>query len=259
MSAELRGLCVRRQGREILRGIDLAVAAGELVALVGPNGSGKSTLLRSLIGLLRPSAGSITLMGTPIGDLSRRQIARIAAYMPQQVTGAVDCAVAECVLAGRLPHMSGADRRDRQIVFAMLERLGLLALAERPISRLSGGERQRVFLARALVQEPKLLLLDEPTSALDLRHQLETFEFVSGIVRRGTLGCVVAIHDLGLAMRYADRVIMLSGGALVCDGPPALVTPELMVASYGVEARIGAVSGHPVVMPLRSLPAGAGG
>ncbi len=255
MIVEARGLCVRRQGREILRDVDLSVGGGELVALTGPNGAGKSTLLRSLNGLVRPSAGTVSLAGSPIDELSLRQIARIAAYMPQQVTEAVDCGVAECVTAGRLPHMSGTDGRDRRIVFETLERVGLLHLAERPLSRLSGGERQRVFLARALVQEPRLLLLDEPTSALDLRHQLGTFELVAGIVRAGSVGCVVAIHDLGLAMRYADRIVMLSGGALVCDGRPDLVTPQLIEAAYGVEADVGRLGEHPVVVPVRSLPA----
>ena len=255
MIVEARGLCVRRQGREILRAIDLSIACGELVALTGPNGAGKSTLLRSFNGLVRPSAGTLALANEPIGRLSLRQIARIAAYMPQQVTEIVDCAVSECVTAGRLPHMSGTDRRDRQVVFETLERLGLLHLAERPLSRLSGGERQRVFLARALVQEPRLLLLDEPTSALDLRHQLETFEIVSGIVRAREVACVVAIHDLGLAMRYADRIVMLSGGGLVSDGPPAIVTPDLIKAAYGVEACVGKLGDHPVVVPVRSLSA----
>ncbi len=260
MIVEAKGLCVRRQGREILRAVDLSIACGELVALTGPNGAGKSTLLRSLNGLVRRSAGTLSLAGAPIGGLSLRQIARVAAYMPQQVMETTDCSVAECVMAGRLPHMSGADSHDRQIVFDTLQRLGLLHLAERPLSRLSGGERQRVFLARALVQEPKLLLLDEPTSALDLRHQLETFEIVSGIVRTGAVACVVAIHDLGLAMRYADRIVMLSGGALVSDGPPAIVTPELIEAAYGVEARVGKLGDHPVVVPVRSraLPPSAG-
>lgn len=252
MIVEAKGLCVQRQRRMILSGIDLSVSGGELVALTGPNGAGKSTLLRTLNGLVRISGGSLTLTGAPIGSLSLRQIARIAAYMPQQVTEVADCSVAECVMAGRLPHMSGTDDRDRLMVFETLERLGLLGLAERPLSHLSGGERQRVFLARALVQEPRLLLLDEPTSALDLRHQLETFELVAGIVRLGSVGCVVAIHDLGLAMRYADRVIMLNEGALVCDGPPSLLTPELIQATYGVEARVGKLDDHPVVVPIRS-------
>lgn len=251
MIVEATELCVRRQGRYILQGVDLSVRAGELIALTGHNGAGKSTLLRSLNGLVRASSGEIRLMGKPIATLSLREIARIAAYMPQQTAEAGDTTVVECVLAGRLPHMSGSGQRDRQITFATLERLGLLDFAPRRLSQLSGGERQRVLLARAMVQEPALLLLDEPTSALDLRYQLEAFEQMTAIVAGGT-GVIVAIHDLGLAMRYADRVVMLGEGRLLANGPPSMVTSKLIASAYGVEARIARIDRHSVVVPVRS-------
>ena len=254
MIVEAKGIGVRRGGRDILRDVDFCVAPGEMIALIGPNGAGKSTLLRSLNGLVKLSDGTLALAGTPIAGMTRRQIARVAAYMPQQAGDTADCSVAECVMAGRLPHMSGTDGGDRRRVFETLERLGLLEFSERPLSHLSGGERQRVFLARALVQEPRLLLLDEPTSALDLRHQLDTFEHVAAIARAGAVAVVVAIHDLSLALRYADRVVMMSGGRLVADGAPAaVVTPDLIRDTYGVSASVGRVDGHTVVVPLRSM------
>lgn len=258
MIAEAKAAGVRRQGRDILSGIDLSVAPGEIVALTGPNGAGKSTLLRSLNGLVPLSTGSVALAGTPVAALTRRQIARIAAYMPQQAGDTADCTVAECVMAGRLPHMSGRDDRDRRLVFETLERLALLHLAERTLAHLSGGERQRAFLARALVQEPRLLLLDEPTSALDLRYQLETFEHVSALARSASVAVVVAIHDLSLALRYADRVVMMSGGRLVADGAPAaVVTPELIKRTYDVGAEVGQLGGHTVVVPVQSAGSGS--
>jgi iron complex transport system ATP-binding protein len=243
---------VRRQGRDILKEIDLTLQAGEVVALTGANGAGKSTLLRCLNRLISVTSGFVVLDGKPLEEIPLKKIAKMVAYMPShQSTGAVNCTVMECVLAGRLPHMDTADNNDLSIVFAILEQLNLLALSERELSNLSSGERQRVLLARALVQEPKLLLLDEPTSALDLRHQLETLERIVEVAKTKDVAVVIAIHDLTLALRYADRIVILSNGRLLADGPPGVLTPDVIHTAYGVEARIVMVEGHTIILPLR--------
>ena len=247
MIVSTRGLSVTLRRRPVLHGIDLDVAAGEVVALIGANGAGKSTLLRSLNGLVKASAGTIALEGRPLRSLGHNAIARIAAYMPQQLAGAADSSVVECVSAGRLPYSSRLRDEDLDIVLAAIEQVGMIELADRAMSQLSGGERQRVFLARALVQQPRLLLLDEPTSALDLRHQFATLEHVVAVTRQAGMATVIAIHDLQLALRFADRLVVLANGTVLADGPPAMLSPALMRQAYGVEVLSGALDGYPVL------------
>lgn len=247
MIASTKRLCVSLRGRQILHDVDLDIAAGEVVALVGANGAGKSTLLRSLNGLVKASSGTIELGGRALDGMRFGEVARFAAYMPQHFGGMADTSIVECVATGRLPHVSRLGRKDVDIVFSALERVGLVHAADRVLSQLSGGERQRVFLARALVQDPRLLLLDEPTSALDLHHQFATLAHVLEITRSTGVATVIAIHDLQLAMRFADRIVVLRAGRVIANGGTEILTPDLIRQAYGVEARTGMLDGLPVL------------
>ena len=228
----------RADGRLILDGVTLAPDEGATVGLLGPNGSGKSTLLRLQAGLLEPSAGVVTLDGSPVADLPRREIARRLAVVEQQVDTQVELTVQDVVRLGRVPHRRAwtpASAQDEQAVRAALERTGLTDRADRLWHTLSGGERQRVQIARALAQEPRELLLDEPTNHLDIHHQLDLLTLVTEL----PVTTVVALHDLNLAAMYCDRLVVLHEGRVVTAGTPGEVLTEQLVAKvYGVRAVI---------------------
>ncbi|MFG3038343.1 ABC transporter ATP-binding protein [Streptomyces sp. NPDC048330] len=230
----LHGLSYGRR----LRSVDLTVGPGETVGLIGPNGSGKTTLLRCVYGTLVPTAGHATLDGDDLHALGPKARARRVATVPQDSATEFELTVRELVALGRSPHKrfwEGDTGADRDLAAAALARVGLTELADRPYPTLSGGERQRALVARALVQDPALLVLDEPTNHLDIRHQLD----VLGLVR--TLGTtnLLALHDLNLAGAYCDRLYVLEQGRLVTGGTPdEVLTPELLDAVYGVEAEV---------------------
>ena len=243
--------------RTIFEEVALAVRPGELVALCGPNGAGKSTLLRLLLGLHAPSAGQVRLGGAPVAILSRRQIARRAALLPQDAPVDLPLTVREAVALGRLPHLERFQPEgaaDAEAVERALEATDTLALCERPVAELSGGERQRVHLARALAQEAPLLLLDEPIAGLDLAHQLQALDLLRAIVDAGR-GALVALHDLSLAARRCDRMILLADGRIRADDAPAAVlTPETLAQVFGVRAEVRLDGdGRPFVLPHEPL------
>lgn len=247
-------LSYRHGGRLILDQIDLQVGAGEIVCLVGPNGAGKSTLLKCINRLLpspRTPQTQLTLDGADLHAMSRRQLARVLAYVPQQTGSAMSLRVTDMIALGRAPHRrwdSGA--QDRAMVLEVIERLQLQALALRSYDELSGGERQRVLLARALVQQGRLLLLDEPTSDLDLQHQLAAMTAAREIADSQACGVLIAIHDLALAARFADRLAILKSGRVLAQGAwRTVLTPANIEAVYGVSATIGSADGLPYVIP----------
>lgn len=253
---EARGVTFGYPGREVLRQVSLSLAAGELVALAGPNGAGKSTLLRSLLGLHAPRAGTVTLGGRPIGELARREIARLAALLPQDSDGASELplTVREVVALGRLPHLGRFQPEgpgDDEAIERALASTDTEALAARPMTELSGGERHRVHLARALAQGAAVLLLDEPTAGLDLAHQLQALDLLRATVDQGR-GAIVALHDLSLAARCCDRIVLLAEGAVQADAPPAdVLTPETLARVFGVHAEVRRDgSGRPFVVPI---------
>ena len=241
--------------RAVLHEVSLAVAAGELVGVIGPNGSGKTTLLRLLAGALAPDAGSVRLDGQPLAGYRRRALARRLAVVPQDATVDFPFTALEVVLMGRAAHLPafGFPRAgDLAIARAAMARLDVGGLEDRPLDRLSGGERQRVLLARALAQEPQVLLLDEPTTHLDLRHQTQLHDVVHDLRRERGLATVSVLHDLNLAAMYCDRLLLLAAGRAVATGPPAeVLTVERLEAAYATRIYVGRteVTG-PVVLPL---------
>lgn len=234
---EISGLTVRRGPREAVRAVSLRVAPGERVALVGPNAAGKSTLLGAVAGLLPAAAGGIELDGRPLTSLDSREIARRVAFVVALQEGAPRISVRESAELGRYPHTGpfrGLDVADREAVSRALAETGLEALADRAIGSLSAGERQRALIARALAQEPRLLLLDEPSAHLDIGHGLDLFALLTTIAERG-VAIVAVVHDLVSAARWASRMVVLHEGRIVDDGSPATVmTGEALGSAFGI-------------------------
>ncbi|HEY6238583.1 MAG TPA: ABC transporter ATP-binding protein [Thermoplasmata archaeon] len=254
----VRGLSVRLGDRPVLHRVSLSAGRGELVALAGPNGSGKTTLLRAALGLAPIAAGTVELFGTPTVDLSVRERARRVAWVPQEESARDNVGLREYILYGRYPHLApfeGESRTDRELADRALADVGLLDRADDGIRSLSGGERQRLLLGRALAQGSPLLLLDEPTAHLDIGHQLDILERVHRLVRERGVCAVAALHDLNLAARYADRLVVLSHGRLVADGSPKeVLDPPLLRDVWGVEAILKSDphTGQPYLLPRRT-------
>jgi iron complex transport system ATP-binding protein len=227
-------------GRPVLNGIGLDVPKGCLAAVVGPNGSGKTTLLKCIAGILTATTGRVGLDGRDASGMGLRDMARRLAYMPQRLETAFPMSVYDLVLTGRRPHISWRpSRNDLDVTWRVMEAVGVTDLATRYIDELSGGETQKVFLARALAQETNILLLDEPTSNLDVYHQLEIMELLTSAARGHRKTVLLALHDLNLAGRYADRLILMRRGAVMADGPPVdVLTPANVRTVYGVEAAV---------------------
>lgn len=250
----VHGLHFRYPDTAVLAGIDLALEVGEIVSIVGPNGTGKSTLLKCINGILQPTTGEIAVAGRSTRDYSRRELARTVAYVPQQTGGMLSLPVVDMIGLGRAPHRASSTRaHDRDVVMNAIQQLKLDALAFRMFGELSGGERQRVLIARALAQEGRLMLLDEPTSSLDMRHQLETMTTVRDIVKNRAVGALIAIHDLALASRFSDRLIMLSRGQVHAAGSwDTVLSSAHLQAVYGVGAIVGTDQSLPYVIPTQS-------
>ncbi|GAB6907669.1 conserved hypothetical protein [Desulfosarcina cetonica] len=245
---------------QILDGISAAVSKGEILGLVGPNGAGKTTLIKCIARILRPDGGRVCIDGTDSGSLSRPALARKIGYVPQNLPARFSMSVFETVLTGRRPHAAWRpSERDLTKTTRIIHRLGLTDLCMRDVGRLSGGQIQKVLLARALAQEPDYLLLDEPTSSLDLYHQLEVLEMIAAMVRENSMGAIMAMHDLTLAGRFADRILMLRNGTVFRQGLPAdLFTADAIRTVYGVDAEIQQRNGYVFVHPLQcaGLPSG---
>jgi len=225
-----------------LNGVSLEVGEGEFVGLAGPNGSGKTTLIRVLSGVIEPSSGEATLDGRNVRRIPSRELAKSVAVIPQQAGSTFDFSVLETVLMGRYAHLGRLrfeTARDYEAARRCLEQTGMLHLAGRGVAQLSGGERQRTFIARALAQEARFLLLDEPTAHLDLRHQVELMNLVAELNRREGLGILVALHDVNLAARYCQRLLLLHEGAAVAHGAPRdVMTERNLSLAYGTRVRV---------------------
>lgn len=223
------------RGHPVGRGVTLTIAAGEVLALLGPNGGGKTTLLKTMLGLLPPQDGTVSLDGRPLAALTIPERARRVAYVPQSHHGTFAFTALDLVLMGRTAHgglFARPGPRDRAVASAMLERLGIAHLAERPVTMISGGERQLVLVARALAQEPRFIVLDEPTASLDFGNQGKVMRQIRQLAADG-LGVLFTTHDPNQALGHADRVALLRDGVMA-EGPVReVLTPDRLAALYG--------------------------
>jgi iron complex transport system ATP-binding protein len=239
MRLDIEDVTVEAAGARIVDEVRLAVDSGAFVGLVGPNGSGKSTLLRCVYRALRPAGGVIRLDGDDAHAMPARDAARVLAALPQESSAEFDFTVTEVVAMGRLPHRDRTAAADRQLCADAMARTGVGHLADRGFLALSGGEKQRVLIARALAQQPRVLVLDEPTNHLDIAHQLD----VLSLVRDSGVTVLAALHDLNLAAAHCDVLHVISGGRVVASGPPHdVLRPALLAEVFGVRA-------HPVRHP----------
>lgn len=243
--------------RAELKLVDLRVKPGEIVCILGPNGAGKTTLVRVASGLLAPWAGEVRVLGEPIAGRSRADIARVLAVVEQMQRFASGFTVRDVVAMGRAPHQGGwmrANEKDARIVDEALARCELTALASRPARALSGGEQKRVAVARALAQEPKILLLDEPGAFLDVRHQLDLYELLATEVKGRNLACLVVLHDLNFAAQFADRVVLMKAGRVVAAGSvPEVMTWRTLKDTFDADLYCGVneLTGARFFLPMR--------
>ena len=247
---------LKRGGREALSDVTARFNRGELVAIVGPNGAGKSTLLACLAGLMRPERGQARLEGAVVADIPARRRARRIAFLAQTPEIAWDVDVRAFVGLGRTPHLGafGPTAADASAIDEAIATAGLETFAERPVTRLSGGERARALIARALAGETDWLLADEPLTGLDPGHALDALDLFRRLAHGQGKGVIVTLHDLSLAARFADRVVMLHEGQRVVDGAPAeILTPETLARVYGVVARCHPGEGGPLIEILRRV------
>jgi len=241
-------------GAAVLRDIDFEVREGESFGIIGPNGSGKTTLLKLISGLDRPDSGDALLSGRSVGSYKRKELARWLAVLQQDALPPVGFTVREVVEMGRYPFQNwlGEERGvGEALIDVVLESMGLSSLADRPVDRLSGGERQRVALAKAMAQQPKVLLLDEPTTYLDIGYQIQLMDVIRAWQRRSPLTVVAVLHDLNLAAMYCDRLLLMHQGRAVCLGTPReVLTAERIRDVYGAETSIVAhpTNGAPQIM-----------
>lgn len=254
-SVEVRGVTFGYGGEAVVRDVTLAVGRGEFLGIIGPNGSGKSTLLRLMSGYLRPWAGEVRVEGQPVAAYEQCALGRLIGVVPQETWVAFPFSVTEMVLFGRTPHLRGfgfEGKADLEAAERAMARTATSHLARRPVTELSGGERQRVILARALAQEPAILLLDEPAAFLDIRHEVEVYDLLRDLQGEG-MTVVSVLHDLNLAALYCDRLLLLDGGRVARAGSAGEVLTEANLAAvYGARVYVtrNAVTGCVNVLPL---------
>jgi iron complex transport system ATP-binding protein len=250
MTLSVNGVHVSYNSHDVLAGVTFALQPGEVLALLGGNGAGKSTLLKCLDGILRPRLGSVLLEEHDLRSLDGDAIARRAGYVPQKSEDS-HLTVFEAVLLGRKPHMRWSmGPADHALTEQILGELDLTRLADRSVSRLSGGEQQKVVIARALAQTPRVLLLDEPTSNLDLKNQLEIMSLVRDAVQQNNLSAVICVHDLNLALRFADRLLFLKQHRVHALMHRSELTEGVIREVYGVETALVRVADRTVVVPV---------
>jgi len=256
---EARGLTCVYGHTAVLQNVDLAIQPGQVLALIGPNGAGKTTLLRALARLHRPATGTICLADNDIWRADSRAVARWIALTPQLADTLWPLSVEQIVTLGRTPHrgwLLPLTHADHAAIEYALERMGLFDLRTRLVTALSGGEQRRVMIARALAQQPKVLLLDEPLTYLDLKYQTETLELVHELANRDRLAVVVSLHDLNQAALCADQLALLAGGRLLAVGTPTnVLQPRYLSEAYGVQVSVDPhpLYNTPLVTPLLSF------
>ncbi len=264
MRLRIRGVGFSYGSVDVLKGITFSVGEGEVLGIIGPNGSGKTTLLRCINMALRPKTGAVLIKDVDSRDMDRREIAQNVGIVPQNTTIQFPFTAFDVVLMGRTPHLgrlAGEGQEDLKIARKAMRTTSTLHLADRAIDEISGGERQRIIIARALTQEPRILLLDEPTLNLDLNHQFEIMELVRELARDTGLLVVLVSHDLNLSSRYCDRLILLDSGRIHSTGRPQdVITEENIRDVYHVHVEIdrNETTGSFHVVPVRATRPGAG-
>lgn len=250
MILTVQGVTFHYPNHPVLQDVSFAVGKGELVAVLGTNGTGKTTLLKCMNRILKPVVGTVQIGGESISALSRNALAQKIGYVEQQRSGS-RATVFNTVLLGRKPYIQwDITQRDMAIAAQALDTLGLSDYALRFLDELSGGELQKVVIARALAQEPEVLLMDEPTSSLDLKNQLEVLKLIRQITRERGIAAVVALHDLNLALRFADRFVLLKDKRIFAAGGAEVMTPENIEAVYAVPVAMTSHNGNRFVIPL---------
>jgi iron complex transport system ATP-binding protein len=238
--------------RPILRGVDFAAQPGVFTALLGPNGSGKTTLLRCLLGELAAAGGSVLLEGQPLSNYPLRERAKVLAYVPQFPESAFAFTARQIVMMGRLSHMGPLGipaKVDEKVVELAMEMTDATEFADRTLSELSGGEAQRVMIARALAQQPAVLLLDEPTSHLDIRHQLGIYRMMERLADEWGIAVVCVSHDVNLASRFADRLVVMKAGQILAGGTPSeVLRRDVLEPAYDVTIDLIDIPGQDVPM-----------
>jgi iron complex transport system ATP-binding protein len=250
MILEVNGVEFQYRSKEVLTDIRFHLKKNEILAILGPNGVGKTTLLKCMNAILKPKSGTILVDKEDVLKLEQIEIARRLGYVPQRC----ECArltAFDAILLGRMPHIKwNITTEDVMLVEATIKKLHLEELALRYIDELSGGELQKVGIARAIAQNPKLLLLDEPTSSLDLKNQLEILNIVRDVVRKENVSAVMTMHDLNLAFRYADKFLFLKNGTIFAAGSMGDITPQTIEEVYGVPVTIQNYMDVSVVIPV---------
>ncbi|MHA6694174.1 ABC transporter ATP-binding protein [Homoserinimonas sp. A520] len=250
------GLALGYDGRRIVTDLDLQIPAGRVTVIVGANASGKSTTLRGMARLLRPESGVVSLDGRDVHALPAKDVAKVVGILPQSPIAPEGITVGDLVGRGRYPHQGWFRQwsaADDVAVTDALTVTSCLELVGRRVEELSGGQRQRVWIAMALAQDPDILLLDEPTTFLDVRHQLDVLDLLAGLNRTRQTTVVMVLHDLNLAARYADELVVMADGRIIANGAPSdVLTAELLRDAFGLEALIAPdpVCGTPMVVPI---------
>jgi iron complex transport system ATP-binding protein len=242
-------------GSSVLREVELALDVGQVLSVVGPNGSGKSTLLKCINRILKTQRNTVLIDGKDINTFDIKELSKIMGYVPQSSTSTFPFTVFDVVLMGRKPYIQWSlSERDNEIVAEILDFLGIGELAMRHYNELSGGEQQKVVIARALAQQPQILLLDEPTSSLDIKHQLEILNVLRSLTQSKERSVIVTMHDLNLASRFSDSMVMLKEGRIFASGTPESVLTEVNVTTvYGVDCKVtNSFLGKPQVVPMVS-------
>ncbi|MCL0065867.1 ABC transporter ATP-binding protein [Dehalococcoidia bacterium] len=259
MKLEIKGIRFNYGSRPALNEVTFSVKGGEVLGFVGPNGSGKTTLIKCIDRILKPKAGSVLMEGKETNKLGPKERSQLMAYVPQSAHSVFAATVFDTVLLGRKPYITwGLSQHDKEVVSDAISLMGLEEYTLRQFNELSGGERQKVLITRALVQEPELLLLDEPTSNLDMRHQIEVLNVIRWVAKAKGITVLMVLHDLNLASRFSDRVVMLKEGKVWDSGTPAEVLTAVNIRQvYGIEATIFPNSGYPYIIPLEVCQAEA--
>ena len=252
MILSVQGISFSYNSHPVLEGVSFELDRGQILGVLGVNGAGKSTLLKCINKVLKPTRGVILLNDEDILSLSGRRIARRIGYVPQKYSED-NLTVFDTVLLGRKPHIKwSAVKKDYEIVERILHTMKLDRFALRKVSELSGGESQKVIIARALAQEPDILLLDEPTSNLDVKNQIEVMGLIKDVVHHHDVTVIVTMHDLNLALRYTDRLLMIRDNTVYASIKSNQVTPKIIHEVYGINAILADVNGYPVVVPLET-------